>query len=152
MKNKKHLLKSLEKEYEEKEIYLESERRDIYYSALVKDIAQNNRTNQKYKCAFFVIVCFVFLFLCIGGGIVIWQVAKLPKILYADMGVAATGLGSILSSVIVLPKIIAKHLFPENSEKARFDFIKDNQKFDLESNGDFIDDFEDEDNTETKPK
>ncbi|MCR5020656.1 hypothetical protein, partial [Ruminococcus sp.] len=37
---------------------------------------------------------------------------------------------SILTSIIVLPQIIAKHLFPENSEEVRFAFIKDNQKND----------------------
>lgn len=35
-----------------------------------------------------------------------------------------------LSSVIILPQIIAKHLFPENSEEVRFGFVKDNQKAD----------------------
>lgn len=115
-------------------IYLESERRDIFYSALVKDIVQNNRTSQKYKLVFFVMICAAFIAICIVGSIVILRVSNAHDISYADMGVAITGFAGVISAIVVLPKIIAKHLFPENSETARFSFIRDNQRFDLENN------------------
>ena len=127
---KKDLLRDMEKAYEAQEFYLESERRDIYYSALVKDIVKNNRTSQKLKCCFFAIVCLVFAAICIIGMIIILNISHKDNILYSDIGIAVTGFGSVLSSIIVLPKIIAKHLFPENSEEVRFKFIKDNQEFD----------------------
>ena len=43
--------------YENDDIYNESDRREKYYSILVKDIIDNNRTSQRLKKAFFIIVC-----------------------------------------------------------------------------------------------
>ena len=64
------------------------------------------------------------------GMVIIYNISKKSDITYSDIGVAITGFGTVLSSIIVLPSIIAKHLFPENSESVRFGFIKENQKFD----------------------
>lgn len=131
MKNKnKDLLNDKEKEYLAQDYYLEADRRDVYYSALVKDIVKNNRTSQVLKCWFFAIVCLVFATICIIGMVIVFNISKKNDISYSDIGVAITGFGSVLSSIIVLPKIIAKHLFPENSEEVRFNFIKENQRFD----------------------
>ncbi|MCI6653000.1 MAG: hypothetical protein MSH11_06235 [Ruminococcus sp.] len=130
MKEKKDLLNDMEGEYSATDYYLESERRDIYYSALVKDIVKNNRTSQVLKCIFFGIVCLVFAFICVFGLLIIFNISNKENISYSDIGVAITGFGSVLSSIIVLPQIIAKHLFPENSEQVRFGFIKENQKLD----------------------
>lgn len=115
---------------EKENIYVESMRRDRYYSAMVKDIVKNNRTSQRLKLIFFIIVCFAFLGTCVVGAIVVIIIATKNEISMEDLGVAATGFGSILTSIIVLPQIIAKHLFPENSEEVRFGFIKENQRND----------------------
>jgi hypothetical protein len=130
MRTKKDLLKDMEAEYSATQYYLESERRDVYYSALVKDIVKNNRADQFLKCIFFVIVCAVFAFICVFGLLIIFNISKKDTTTYSDIGVAIAGFGSVLSSIIVLPTIIAKHLFPENSEEVRFKFIKENQKLD----------------------
>ncbi len=119
-----------DQENETENIYVESMRRDRYYSAMVKDIVKNNRTSQRLKKIFFWVVCTVFLGICGLGAVVLILIAKKSDISIEDLGVAATGFGSILTSIIVLPQIIAKHLFPENSEEVRFAFIKDNQKND----------------------
>lgn len=110
--------------------FFPSAKRDMYYSALVKDIVKDNRSSQIMKCWFFVFVCGIFLFTCIVGMITILNISKKENVSPADIGVAVTAFGSVLSSIIVLPQTIAKHLFPANSEKARFSFIKDNQQFD----------------------
>lgn len=110
--------------------YTEVDRRDIYYSALVKDIVKNNRTSQTLKVVFFFVVCCIFVYTCVKGMLVISNISNKKDISYSDIAVALTGFGSVLSSIIVLPKIVAKHLFPKNSEKVRFNFIRDNQKFD----------------------
>lgn len=133
MKNaNKDLLYDLESPYTASSSYMESERRDIYYSALVKDIVKNNRTSQKLKVIFFIIVCIVFCFICVCGMFIIMNSSNKESITNSDIGIAITGFGSVLSTVIVLPKIIAKHLFPENSEKDRFAFMKQNQQLDQE--------------------
>lgn len=130
MKTKKDLLNDMEAEYSETHYYLESDRRDVYYSALVKDIVKNNRANQVLKCIFFGVVCAIFAFICVLGLLIIFNVSKKEAITYSDVGVVAAGFGSVLSSIIVLPTIIAKHLFPEDGEKSRFAFVKENQKMD----------------------
>lgn len=116
--------------YESDDIYNESDRREKYYSILVKDIIDNNRTSQRLKKAFFIIVCSIFAFICVVGLLIIYNISKKDIVTINDIGIALTGFGSILSSVIILPQIIAKHLFPENSEEVRFGFVKDNQKAD----------------------
>ena len=118
--------------------FFPSAKRDMYYSALVKDIVKNNRTSQIMKCWFFVLVCGIFLFTCIAGMLTILNISKKENVSASDIGVAITAFGTVLSSIIVLPQTIAKHLFPANSEKARFSFIKDNQQFDsayVQNNG-----------------
>lgn len=117
-------------EYESVEFCLESEKRDIYYSEIVKDIVKNNRTSQRLKCCFFGVVCLVFAIICIVGMVIVFNISRKENISYADIGVAVTGFGGVLSSIIVLPQIIAKHLFPENSEEVRFNFINKVQDYD----------------------
>ena len=125
------------KKQEEKDLLIEADKeffpsakRDVYYSALVKDIVKDNRSSQVMKCWFFVFVCGIFLFTCIVGMLTILNIAQKNNVSVADIGVAVTAFGGVLSSIIVLPRTIAKHLFPSDSEKARFAFIKDNQQFD----------------------
>lgn len=123
-KKDKDLLAEADKEF------FPSAKRDVYYSALVKDIVKDNRSSQIMKCWFFVFVCGIFLFTCIVGMLTIFNISRKENVSVADIGVAITAFGGVLSSIIVLPQTIAKHLFPANSEKARFAFIKDNQQFD----------------------
>ena len=128
----------------------QSNKRNEYYSLLVKKIIDNNDATQIIKYIFFGIVCLVFIAVSIIGIISILIIAKKDTMTNSDIGVAITGFGSVLSSIIVLPKIIAKHLFPENSEKVRFDFISQNQKLDL-GDPEYIDDsdFYDYENDDT---
>lgn len=133
---KKDLLYDKELPYKEQEFYFENDRREIYYSALVKDLVKNNRDLQVFKFLFFGIVCLAFLAVCAFGCWAIFVAANKPCASAYDLGIAVTGFASILSSIIVLPTIIAKHLFPSNSEKVRFELIRDIQKFDQN----FIDD------------
>lgn len=110
--------------------FFPSAKRDIYYSALVKDIVKNNRSSQVMKYIFFGLVCVVFFLTCAAGMYILFYVAKKDTTSVADLGVVVGAFGSILSSIIVLPQTIATHLFPADSEKARFSFIKDNQQYD----------------------
>ena len=116
--------------------------RDKHYSTLVKKIIDNNDATQLIKYIFFGVVCLVFLAVSIICILVVLKIASKEAISYADISVAITGFGGVLSSIIVLPKIIAKHLFPENSEKVRFDFISQNQKLDLDK-PEYIDSIDD---------
>lgn len=130
LKRGKDLLFDTELQDEQQAYFEGPARRDVYYSALVRDIVRNNRASQVMKIIFFTVVCAAFLVVCIGGIVAICLVAKKPFIASGDIGVAITGLGAILSTIIVLPSIIANHLFPKDGETVRFNFIKDNQAFD----------------------
>ena len=111
--------------------YFQYEKRERYYSAMVKDIVKDNRSLKSLKWVFCLTICAVFSFVCIFGILSIYVLSLKENPSYEDIGIAIAGFGSIISSVIVLPKIIAKHLFPQNSEETRFNFIKDTQKFDI---------------------
>lgn len=126
---------------EDEQEMTQANKRNAYYSMLVKKIIDNNDATQIIKYIFFAIVCLVFISVSLIGIVAILIIAKKDILSYADIGVAITGFGSVLSSIIVLPKIIAKHLFPENSEKVRFDFISQNQKLDL-GDPEYIDDLD----------
>ena len=87
-------------------------------------------------------MCLIFALVCTIGVWIIFNISQKENITYADIGVAITGFGSVLSSIIALPKIIAKHLFPENSEKVRFDFVNANMKIDQAYVDDDVIDFQ----------
>ena len=106
-------------------------RRARSYTEFVEHIVRNAKTTLKLKIAFFIILCVILICTTLGGVAAIICVACRNSVTANDIGVALTGLGSVLASLIVLPKIVAKHLFPPDSEQVYFDFIRDNQRFDL---------------------
>ena len=109
---------------------MEADRRDVFYSALVKDIVKFNRSDQTKKWIFFVVVCALLILIIGTGMIVIYNASMKEDTTVQDLGIAITGFGSVLSSILILPKIVANHLYPKNYEEFRFDFIKDLQKMD----------------------
>ena len=113
--------------------FFQANKRDVYYSILVREIINNNNTTQTLKYVFFSVVCAVFALVSILGIVAICIIACKEHIDYSEITIALSSLGGILSAIIVLPKIIAKHLFPENSEEVRFNFVTANQKMDLGS-------------------
>lgn len=127
-KKKKDVLKKGDSEF------FPSAMRDMYYSALVRDVVSDNRVSKIMKCIFFALVCFVFVFTCCYGMITIYNISERKSISASDIGIAFTALGGVLGSIIVLPTTIANHLFPANGEKERFEFISDIQKYDSYGN------------------
>ena len=129
--------------------FFQANKRDVYYSILVREIINNNSATQTLKYVFFSVVCAVFALVSILGIVAICIIAGKENIDYSDITIALSSLGGILSAIIVLPKIIAKHLFPENSEAVRFNFVTENQKMDLSSpeyidTDDFLDEEDDD--------
>lgn len=110
---------------------LASDMRDICYAALINDIVENNRSSQKLKKLFFYLVCGIFVFICVIGMVAIWNISRKAEIKIEDITVVLSAITGVLGSIIVLPTTIAKHLFPEDSEKERFSFIKGNRDSDV---------------------
>lgn len=121
----------------------EADTRNEYYSILIEQIIKDNTTNKIIKYIFFAVVCLVFIVVTIGGVCILIFVSKKNNIQtnYTDIVLLLSALSGMLSAIIVLPKIIAKHLFPEHSEQDKYEFVKSTQKFDL--NPVTIDDYDD---------
>ena len=59
--------------------------------------------------------------------------SDLPKTVN-DTATVITAVAGMISAIIILPTIVAKHLFPENEEDSQITVIKAMQKFDTDKN------------------
>lgn len=109
----------------------EYNRRDELYSDLldhyIKVYKSKASWNKWYKLAFFVVAMVVFVGLIVGSGLVFWSVLKKEKPTYSDVAIIAGALASILTAILVLPKIIAEHLFPTNEDEHMIGMVKNMQ-------------------------
>lgn len=118
----------------------EMKKRDKLYSQLLKQYASNQDSMHKarrvFKYVFFSIICISFLSIIAAGITILIIVAKRDNTNLEDLGIALTGLGSILGVINVLPKIIAEHLFPKDGDNAESSLVTTMQKFDLDKSND----------------
>jgi len=99
----------------------ETETREEHYTTLVGNSVTNINSStiqrRRLKVAFFVSIIVAFL------GIVVCSVAVPVLLMFkdsvttSDVIVALGSSGSLIGSMIILPKIIADHLFPKEGEK-----------------------------------
>ena len=132
MKDIKEKIKALEDRIVSDFTGHESARRDIIYSKALYDIILENQRNKSLKTVFFYIVCGVFVLASLGGCAAIVVVSLKQETNATDIATVIAGLGTALGSIITLPSIIAKHLFPENSEANRLEFLSSSAKRDQE--------------------
>lgn len=108
--------------------------RDKSYTTLLKSYVWNQRVTyfflHVYKLLFFLISCTVFVGVIFFGAYGIYKIACKSSVSWQDIGVAITGLGSIISVIIVLPSKIADNLFPASNNKESTEFITMMQKHD----------------------
>ncbi len=107
------------------------DRRDELYADLLeqyigtnKEKAKNNKT---YKCVFFWITMVAFALLIIVPLLLFVIVACRDKHTYTHFAIVIGGVGSIASSIIILPRIIAEHLFPTNEDENMIGMVKNMQ-------------------------
>lgn len=94
--------------------------RDACYTRLldnyIGDYKNKSQDNQKYKKWFFWIIMGMFA-LVIGGAILsMIFISSKGEITPSYLGMMIAAVSSIISVVIVLPKVIAEHLFPKDAE------------------------------------
>lgn len=108
--------------------------RDELYTGLLRQYISvfNDKAeaNAKYKAKFFYITMIAF---CVLVGVPL--IAILLTVIIGNSNVAvivalSSGAISILSAIIVLPKIIAQHLFPTDEDKNMIDLVKSMQEND----------------------
>lgn len=108
-----------------------AERNNMYSELLelyVHRYDKKEKTKGRYKCAFFVVIMVVFvavIMLC--GFIIIYTVSRTEHITAADAGALIGSMAGIISTFIIIPKIIAEYLFPLNEESNMIDLVKSMQ-------------------------
>ena len=129
-----NLISSANKEVDDTEYKV----RNVLYSnilyAYIEEHKSKNDAKKCYKFVFFAITMITFLALIIAPIIIIFIVTTKAS----DSGIdivssIAAIIGSttgIVSAVVVLPKIIAEHLFPTNEETHLIELIKNMQSND----------------------
>lgn len=109
-------------------------KRDQSYTMLLRSYVWNQRVTNffmhTFKTIFFFIACIVFVGVVFFGAYGIYHIACKESVSWQDIGVALTGLGSIVSVVIILPSKIADNLFPASNNKESTEFITMMQKYD----------------------
>ena len=110
--------------------------RNNLYNRLLRNYIADQRMRlsrkQKYRCIFFAITMFLFMIIVVSGSACIVLSAKKINTSIADIGVALSGVSSILGVVIVLPNKIASYLFPPQEDQEVLNLIKQLQKSDEE--------------------
>ena len=73
----------------------------------------DRKVDRVLKCIFFSVICVVFILTCVASFMIIYHISGKTEVSITDVGIILGGFGSVIGDIIVLPKIVAKHLFPE---------------------------------------
>lgn len=107
------------------------DKRDTIYTDLLdeykKQFISKSKWNKWYKLAFFVLAMLVFVGLIFASMHVLFIVANKGDTNAADIAVVVGSTAGIISAIIVLPKIIAEHLFPTDDQSRMIDMVKNMQ-------------------------
>lgn len=95
--------------------------RDVQYTELLSkyiDLYERKaKRNEKYKLSFFIITMSMFVLLIAVPFVLFFIIACKESASVSDAVMVFGGIAGIVSAVIVLPKIIAEHLFPANEDE-----------------------------------
>lgn len=105
--------------------------RDASYTKLLNDYIEVYREKTKwkkwYKLVFFSIAMLTFLGLIVGAMVLFIIIAGKEKSTVADIALIVGAVAGVLSAIIILPRIIAEHLFPTNEDEHMIDMVKNMQ-------------------------
>lgn len=80
-----------------------------------------------YKFSFFIITMLCFLGIITASCIALVFVARKGVFAFTDFGVILGSVAGIVSSLLIIPKIIAEHLFPQNEDTNMIELVKNMQ-------------------------
>lgn len=118
---------------------LEKKKRNVLYSHLVDDYADyiNKTIDFKYKSRIAVSTLLVTVFILIIGICLYMSFYILPSLLKNDnhkvaesLITVSTTFGTLISTIIVLPKVIVEFIFNKEEDQYIVDLIKHTQDFD----------------------
>lgn len=115
-----------------KEDKTEYEKRDESYTLLLDDYIESSKSktawNKVYKCIFFSVTMLILVALvAFPIAVTIIIVVKEQSNLVVDIAALVGSIIGIISAIIVLPKIIAQHLFPTNEDEHMIELVKNMQ-------------------------
>jgi lipopolysaccharide export LptBFGC system permease protein LptF len=100
--------------------YSEYNKRDKMYTELLRHYIDTtklkSKLNESYKRNFYRLVMAIFVGLAISF-VALSIAAFFAKDKATGVGLATANVAGLISAIIVLPRIIAKHLFPENEDE-----------------------------------
>lgn len=109
----------------------EYDNRNRLYTHLLEMYIVNYQRKEKakrvYKIIFFTVTVFLFVGIVGFGVIGTFRLSVAGDGNFANVGIAITNIAGIVATLIVLPKIIAEHLFPANEESNMLEMVKDMQ-------------------------
>lgn len=109
----------------------EYDQRNVLYSELLRqyiDIyTQKENAKKKYKCIFFWVTLLIFIIITIGCLLGICKISIYGDGELVNVGIAITNLAGIVSALLIIPKIIAEHLFPTDEESNMIGMVKNMQ-------------------------
>ncbi len=108
-------------------------RNKLYTDLLSSYIAiytEKAKQKDEYKLVFFIITMVLFILLVAVGIGIISYVAVSGTGSISDIGAVAGGVAGIISALLVVPKIIAEHLFPVDEERTMIEMVKGMQEND----------------------
>lgn len=112
-------------------------------AAYIENYKKKERTKGIYKCIFFVVTLLLFLAIIVCGLIGIVTLSIFGDGDLANVGIAIANIAGIISALIVLPRIIAEHLFPTNEESNMLEMVKNMQDNDSKIRNILYDDIAD---------
>lgn len=126
-----NLLESTEKEQKQD---FECDRRNELYTKLLEQYIKTSKSKDSwkkwYKLVFFIVTLLAFVAIIVCSLLaLIWTSLKAKTVL-ADFGTVIGSVAGILSALIVIPKIIAEHLFPANEDSNVIKMVKNMQQND----------------------
>lgn len=107
-----------------------SRRNNLYGDILENYISINkakSNANKCYKFWFFLISMIIFACLTIGPIVVFLIMACKDSATATDFAAVLGCIAGIITSIIIIPKIIAKHLFPTDEDTRMIELVKNMQ-------------------------
>lgn len=109
-------------------------KRDNLYTDLLGNYIDIYKTKEKhkkvFKIVFFVVVMLIFVGVIAGCVVSMCYISINGIYDMESVGIVIADIAGIISSVVIIPQIIAKHLFPTNEENFMLDMVKSMQNND----------------------
>lgn len=129
-----HWAEAAEKEHDE--YWKQYKSRDALYTEMLQQYLNVHKSkanhNKVYKGIFFVVTMLILLVLIGAPMAAMILIAMKDQVKLADIALVVSGLGGIITSIIVLPKIIAEHLFPTDEDQNMIELVKKMQDNDAQ--------------------